>query len=63
MREIGTKSAEDILENIIQKTAKEKMQINFDEWISEKKLQDEKYGSIKLRTSLTASALRLGSTG
>jgi len=43
VREVGTKAAKDILENIIQKTAKEKMQINFDEWISEKSLQDEKY--------------------
>lgn len=43
VRKVGTKAAKDILENIIQKTAKDKMQINFDEWVSEKNLQDEKY--------------------
>jgi arginyl-tRNA synthetase len=42
-REAGEKAAKDILENIIQKTVKEKMQIDFDEWISEKNLQAEKY--------------------
>lgn len=43
VREVGQKAANDILENIIQKTTREKMQINFDEWISEKKIQDEKF--------------------
>ena len=43
VQEVGAKAANDILKNIIQKTTKEKMQIDFDEWISEKKIQDEKY--------------------
>ncbi|PIP26242.1 MAG: arginine--tRNA ligase [Candidatus Moranbacteria bacterium CG_4_9_14_3_um_filter_40_7] len=43
IREIGEKAAKDILENIVQKTVKEKMQINFDKWTSEKKIQDDGY--------------------
>ena len=43
IREMGEKAAKDILENIIKKTTKEKMQIDFDEWVSEKSLRDEKY--------------------
>jgi len=42
-QEVGEKAAEDILQNIIQKTVKEKMQINFDNWVSEKKIQSDKY--------------------
>ncbi len=38
---IGQKAAEFILENIIKKTAQEKMQIGFDSWISESSLIDE----------------------
>ncbi|HEX8974268.1 MAG TPA: arginine--tRNA ligase [Patescibacteria group bacterium] len=41
VREVGEKAAEYILENFIKKTAAEKMQISFDEWISEKSLCDE----------------------
>jgi arginyl-tRNA synthetase len=41
----GEKAAEDILKNIIQKTAKEKMQISFDEWVSEKEIQNSSYTS------------------
>ena len=43
IRKIGEKAAKDILENIVQKTVKEKMQINFDKWTSEKKIQDDGY--------------------
>jgi arginyl-tRNA synthetase len=44
IKEVGEKSAENILENIIKKTVAEKMQISFDEWISEKKdLVDKGY--------------------
>ncbi|MDZ4385137.1 MAG: arginine--tRNA ligase, partial [Candidatus Moranbacteria bacterium] len=41
VREIGQLAAKEVLENIIQKTVKEKMRISFDEWMSEKKIQDE----------------------
>jgi len=43
VREIGEKTAKDILENIIQKTVKEKMQVNFNVWMSEKSLYAEGY--------------------
>ena len=43
VHEAGEKSAEDIIKNIIQKTVKEKMQIDFDEWVSEKKIQESEY--------------------
>lgn len=43
VHEVGQKAAIDILENIIKKTAQEKMQIDFNEWMSEKKIQDEKF--------------------
>lgn len=43
VREVGKKSAKDVLENIIKKIAKEKMQINFDVWMSEQSLSDEGY--------------------
>ena len=35
--EAGKKSVEDILDNIIKKTVSEKMKINFDSWVSERK--------------------------
>lgn len=37
IKEIGEKSAQIVLDEIIKKTVKEKMEINFDSWISEKK--------------------------
>ena len=37
IKEIGEKSAKIVLDEIIKKTVKEKMEINFDSWISEKK--------------------------
>ncbi len=37
IKEIGEKSAQVVLDEIIKKTVKEKMEINFDSWISEKK--------------------------
>ncbi|MEI8343665.1 MAG: arginine--tRNA ligase [Candidatus Moraniibacteriota bacterium] len=40
---IGKISADDILENIIKKTVSEKMQIKFNVWMSEKKLNDDGY--------------------
>jgi arginyl-tRNA synthetase len=43
LQEVGEKAAADILENYIKKTTKEKMQISFDEWVSEKKLYEEKF--------------------
>ncbi|EKD58658.1 MAG: hypothetical protein ACD_56C00077G0009 [uncultured bacterium] len=43
VREIGKKAASEILENIIKKTAKEKMQISYDVWMSEQFLNDEKF--------------------
>jgi len=43
VQEIGQLAAKDILENIIQKSVAEKMQISFDVWTSEKKIQEEKY--------------------
>ena len=43
VREVGERAAKDILENVIQKTIKEKMQINFNKWTSEKKIQDDGY--------------------
>ncbi|MEI7890800.1 MAG: arginine--tRNA ligase [bacterium] len=43
VREVGKLGAKDVLENIIQKTTKEKMQITFDQWTSEQKLSDEGY--------------------
>lgn len=41
IREVGKIAAKEILENIIKKTAEEKMQISFDVWMSEQKLNDE----------------------
>lgn len=41
VREVGEKSATDILENFIKKTTKEKMNISFDVWMSEKSLYDD----------------------
>jgi arginyl-tRNA synthetase len=43
IREAGEKAAGDILKNIIQKTIREKMQISFDEWMSEKQLYAKGY--------------------
>ncbi|MDD5396836.1 MAG: arginine--tRNA ligase, partial [Candidatus Moranbacteria bacterium] len=43
VREIGKISAKEVLENIIQKTTREKMQISFDQWTSEQKLSDDGY--------------------
>jgi arginyl-tRNA synthetase len=43
VREIGKKAAAEILENIIKKTASEKMQISYDVWMSEQKLNDENF--------------------
>jgi arginyl-tRNA synthetase len=43
VRKIGQLAAAEVLENIIKKTTKEKMQITFDEWMSEQKLNDEGY--------------------
>lgn len=41
VREVGEKAAKEILENFIKKTVKEKMQISFDVWMSEKSLYEE----------------------
>lgn len=41
VREVGEKSAKDVLENFIKKSTSEKMQISFDKWMSEKSLYDE----------------------
>ncbi len=41
VREVGKISAKEVLENIIKKTTKEKMQITFDVWMSEQALSDE----------------------
>ncbi len=41
VKEVGQLAAAEILENIIKKTAKEKMQVVFDGWVSEKKLYDD----------------------
>lgn len=41
--QVGKKAAQEILENIIKKTASEKMHITFDVWTSEQELNDEKY--------------------
>jgi len=43
VKEIGQVAAKEVLENIIQKVVAEKMQISFDVWMSEKKIQDEKF--------------------
>lgn len=43
VREIGEKAAVYIMDNIVKKTASGKMQISFDEWVSEKWLYDEGY--------------------
>jgi arginyl-tRNA synthetase len=43
VREIGKLGAAEILENIIKKITSEKMQINFDVWMSEQKLVDDGY--------------------
>lgn len=43
VKEVGEKSAEFVLENIIQKTIAEKMKISFDEWMSEKSLYEKSY--------------------
>lgn len=43
VREVGEKSANEIVENILKKTVEEKMKISFDVWVSEKKIQDEGY--------------------
>lgn len=43
LRKIGQLAVAEILENIIKKTAKEKMHISFDVWMSEQKLHDEGY--------------------
>jgi arginyl-tRNA synthetase len=43
VREVGKKAAADILENIIKKTVKEKMQIEYDVWASEQKIKDDGY--------------------
>jgi arginyl-tRNA synthetase len=43
VQEVGEKSAKDILKNIIQKTVQDKMRIKFDEWASEKKIQEDGY--------------------
>ncbi|KKQ53471.1 MAG: Arginine-tRNA ligase [Parcubacteria group bacterium GW2011_GWD2_38_11] len=43
VRKVGQLAAKEVLENIIKKTTKEKMQIVFDEWMSEQKLSDEGY--------------------
>ena len=43
VKEVGVKAAEDISNNIIKKTTLERMKINFDEWISEKKLNENGY--------------------
>jgi arginyl-tRNA synthetase len=43
VRAVGKAAAADILENIIKKTASERMKINFDVWMSEQKLNDEGY--------------------
>ena len=41
VRKVGEKAAEYILKNIVQKTTKEKMQIDFDSWFSEKTLYED----------------------
>lgn len=41
LREVGKFGALDILENIIKKTASEKMKITFDVWMSEQSLKDD----------------------
>ena len=43
VRKVGRIAAQDVLENFIQKTVKEKMQISFDVWMSEKKILDDGY--------------------
>ncbi|NTW26831.1 MAG: arginine--tRNA ligase [Candidatus Moranbacteria bacterium] len=43
VRKVGQLAAKEVLENIIKKTAKEKMQIVFDVWMSEQKLSDDGY--------------------
>jgi arginyl-tRNA synthetase len=43
VREVGKLAAAEVLENIIKKTAAEKMRIKFDVWMSEQKLSDEGY--------------------
>jgi arginyl-tRNA synthetase len=43
VREAGETAAADILENFIQKTVKEKMNISFDIWMSEKKILAKNY--------------------
>lgn len=43
VREVGKLAAKEILENIIKKTTREKMQIVFDVWMSEQELSDEGY--------------------
>lgn len=41
VKEVGTLAAQEILEQIIQKTTNEKMQVIFDQWMSEKSLYDD----------------------
>jgi arginyl-tRNA synthetase len=41
IKEVGEKSARVIIDEIVKKTVAEKMQINFDVWMSEKSLYDE----------------------
>ncbi len=48
--EVGKKSAKEILENIIKKTASEKMHISFDVWMSEQRLNDEGYDQRAIET-------------
>ncbi len=43
IKEVGEKSAEFIVENIIKKTVSEKMHISFDVWMSEKSLFEKSY--------------------
>ncbi len=43
IREVGEKAAAYIMENIVEKTISEKMQIKFDEWVSEKMLYEDGY--------------------
>ncbi|MFA6159562.1 MAG: arginine--tRNA ligase [Parcubacteria group bacterium] len=43
IKEIGEKSAKIVLDEIIKKTIKEKMKINFDSWMSEKSLYEDGY--------------------
>jgi arginyl-tRNA synthetase len=49
VREVGKISAKEVLENIIKKTTAEKMQIEFDQWMSEQKLSDEGYDQRAIR--------------